>query len=143
MAMNGFLKCTLTSSLVVLAMSSCSQKLRVDLFNNTGEAFTVQVGDRAFLAEPGKFTQFDYPEEAQRWLMRLQVAKCDYTYQVPSSLEHYPWGSGAKGLVKVQLEKDLSIFLLPPSAVQIDSVANLGQLQQDGFPLHPASQSCR
>jgi hypothetical protein len=125
-----------------VALISCSLKLQVDLFDNGGEDVTVKTGDTNLAIKPGRFAQFDYPGNEQNWMLHLSTATCDYIYEVPKTLEHYPWSIGSNGPLKVQVEADFSIYLLPPSAMAITSVAGLGSLQQDGFPLRPTSKNC-
>lgn len=126
---------------VMAALHGCSLKLQIALFNNVGELLTVRLNNKNMAVESGRFAQFDYPGDAQMWMIRLGVAKCEYVYQLPKTLDHYPRSSGSQGL-KAQIEKDFAIFLLPPQTTTVGSVANFGNLQQDGFPLHPVSKTC-
>ena len=131
---------------VIVAMSvalvGCSLKLQVNLFNNAGEAVTAKLEDSSLPIGPGGFVQFDYPGTAQNWILYLSTATCDYGYAVPRALEPYPRSQGSNGPLKVQVEKDFSIYLLPPTAETVTAVESLGPLQQDGFPLRPVSKSC-
>jgi len=123
-------------------LAGCSLKLQVALFNDAGEAMTVKLEGKSVVIEPGRSGEFDYPGDRQNWTLHLSVAACDYTYQVPRTLDHYPSSPGTNGPLKAQVERDFSIYLLPPSATTVASVAGLGSLQQDGFPLHPVSKNC-
>ncbi|OOG37303.1 hypothetical protein B0B52_18350 [Polaromonas sp. A23] len=127
---------------VVTALNGCSLKLQIALFNNVGELLTVRLNDKNIAVESGQFAQFDYPGDAQMWMIRLSVGKCEYVYQVPKTLEHYPWSSDKKGPLKAQIERNFDIFLLPPQTTAMGVVAKFGNLQQDGFPLHPVSKIC-
>lgn len=129
--------------LTSVALVGCSLKLQVALFNNAGEAVTVKMGGTIITIEPDRYAQFDYPGEEQSWTLHLSTARCDYVYQVPRTLEHYPSTPGQNGPLKVQMDRDLNIYLLPPSATVVTSVAGVRSLQQDGFPLHPMSKNCR
>lgn len=129
--------------LIAIGLGGCSVKLRVDLFNNTGALVTLLTDDKNIVVGSGLFKEFNYPGEAQKWMLKLSTAGCEYTYQVPRALDHYPWTPGSNGPLKAQVERDLSIYLLPPSATEAAPVAGFDSLQQDGFPLHPVSKSCR
>ena len=125
-----------------LGLGGCSFKLEIALFNNASRAVTVRADGRGLALERGRFVQFYYPGEGQRWIFRLSTAECEYVYQVPRSLEHYPWSPGSNGPLKAQVEPDFTIYLLPPAANEVGTVSGYSSLQQDGFPLHPASTSC-
>ncbi|MBN9557193.1 MAG: hypothetical protein J0I26_06635 [Alphaproteobacteria bacterium] len=139
MRFSGLLILFLTS----VALVGCSLKLQVALFNDAGEAVTVKMEGKSVAIEPGQSGQFDYPGDEQNWMLRLSTATCDYVYQAPKTLEHYPLPSGSDAPLKAQVEGDFSIYLLPPSATAVAAVAGVRSLQQDGFPLHPMSKSCR
>lgn len=132
----------LLTLLTSVVLAGCSLKLQVALFNDAGEAVTVKMEGANIAIESGRSGQFDYPGDEQNWMLHLSTATCDYAYQVPKILEHYPLSSGSNGPLKAQVERDFSIYLLPPAATAIASVAGLGSLQQDGFPLHPVSKNC-
>ncbi|HTQ13355.1 MAG TPA: hypothetical protein VMH86_05705 [Rhizomicrobium sp.] len=132
----------MTVVVTTLALAGCSLKLQVALFNGAGEAVTVKMEGKNIAIEPGRSGEFDYPGDEQNWMLHLSTAACDYAYQVPRTLEHYPSSPGSNGPLKAQVERDFSIYLLPPSATAVASVAGLGSPQQDGFPLHPVSKNC-
>jgi hypothetical protein len=142
MATMKFLPLRFIVLIIVMALNGCSLKLKIAIFNNVGELITVQFDGKDVPVEAGQSAQFDYPGDAQKWMFRLNVAKCAYGYLMPKTLEHYPWRSDSKGTLKVQIESNLDIFLLPPKATEIGSISDFGNLQQDGFPLHPATKSC-
>lgn len=129
--------------LLVLALNGCSLKLQIALFNNTGESIAIQLGAQGVDVRQLGFVKFDYPGEAQSWVLHLSAGKCDYVYRVPSSLAHYPVASESTGVVKVQLERNFGMFLLPPDASGVADVSNLNTLQKDGFPLQPIDKACR
>jgi hypothetical protein len=130
------------SIISTVALACCSLKLQLALFNDTGEIVTVKMEGKSIAIGPGRSGEFDYPGDEQNWTLRLSTAACDYAYQVPRTLEHYPSSLGSDRPLKAEVERDFSIHLLPPSATAVGSVAELGSLQQDGFPLHPVSKSC-
>lgn len=134
----------LVGSLAVPILAGCSYRLQIALFNNTSEPISVQLESNRLVAESGQFVLFDYPGDTQAWAIRLSVADCVYTYQAPKSLEHYPWSRPNHEMpLKVQLDKDLGLYPLPPSAAGVQPISDLGALLQDGFSLHPISKSCR
>ena len=128
--------------LTTLALVGCSLKLQIALFNDAGEAVTAKMESTNIAIGSGRSGEFDYPGDEQNWMLHLSTVTCDYIYQVPRTLDHFPSSPGSNGSLKAQVEKDFSIYLLPPSANTVASVAGLGSLQQNGFPLHPVSKSC-
>lgn len=130
----------LAGFLATLILAGCSYKLQLALFNNSGNVLAVRLGNKTLVVQAGGGIQFDYPEQAQAWMIRLSVESCVFIYEMPKTLERYPWAQNNQGPLKVQLEKDMSIYLLPPTATGIQSNSDL--IQQDGFPLRPAARDC-
>jgi hypothetical protein len=131
--------CTLFAA---ITLAACSLKLQVALYNNTGETVKIRAMDESVSIETMQSRQVDYPGEKQGWTLQISTDHCDYTYAVPRTLEHYPWPGDSKNIVKVQIERDLTLYLLPPSSTNPVPIVGLASLQQDGFPLQPASKSC-
>lgn len=127
------------SAMLVVA---CSLKLQVALFNNAEEAMTIRTENGSVIVGPELSRQIDYPGESQGWGLRLSTARCDYVYFVPKTLEHYPWSGDSNNVLKVQVERDMSLYLLPPSSKNIMPIDGLQALQQDGFPLRPVETEC-
>lgn len=94
------------------------------------------------LIAAGQSAQFDYPGPNERWTLHISIGRCEIEYVVPSSLEHVPTRPYDVPL-KAQLERDLSIFLLPAEAKTITDVGSLRSLQVEGFPLEAKSRTCR
>jgi hypothetical protein len=124
------------------ALAGCSLKLRVEVFNDTGEAVTVGLDRVRLSIAPGASARLDYPGAQQRWMLFLTTATCKYAYAVPRTLEHVERSARGDAPLEVQIEKDFSIHLLPRTARAIAPVEGFASLQQDGFPLRPASRSC-
>lgn len=133
----------LVVGVATLLLVACSLKLDVTLFNNTSKELLVRPEDSEIALKTGGAATFYYPGEAQRWTFNLVTSQCEYVYQVPKTLEHYPWPAGSRTALKAQVEPDLSIHLLPPEANGVGVVGGYAALQQDGFPLHPISSSCK
>ena len=134
----------LFTCMAIALLGGCSVKLQIALFNNAGEPITVVQGNKVFVIDAGKSYQFDYPADAENWSVYLDTAQCRYVYEVPRTFDHIERSPpGEHTPLKVQLEKDFTIFLLPRSASAIGAVSSLGRIQVDGFPLHPASKKCR
>ena len=127
---------------MLLLTSSCSLKLKVTLFNDSGRRLVVHSESGEIPLNESASATFFYPGTSQRWMLRLSTPQCEYAYQVPSSLEHYPVSSGTREPLKAQVEPDLSIYLLPPAASGVGVITEYGALQNDGFPLRPVSSSC-
>lgn len=131
-----------TGFLVASILIGCSYKLQLALFNNTGAVMSVHLGAKVLVAQAGESIQFDYPESAQAWMVRLSVEGCAFSYEMPKTLEHYPWVKNGQGPLKAQLERDMLIYILMPTATGIQPITGLGNIQQDGFPLRPAARDC-
>jgi hypothetical protein len=134
---------SLVGGFAVLVLVGCSLKLEVALFNNSGKEMVAHADRSEIPLGKGVFVKFYYPGEAQQWTFRLSTRQCEYVYLAPKSLEHYPWPSGSREPLKAQVEPDFSIHLLPPTANGVRVISEHAALQQDGFPLHPVSTSCR
>jgi len=134
---NGWLAVGLATLTMV---SGCELKLKMLLFNNTSNPVTVHLWKRTVVIAPGKSARFNYPEPKT---LRISTAGCNVSYAVPSTLQHPPWPPpGHRSPLKVQLEPDLAIFLLPWQTKSIENVTSFGSMQLDGFPLQPTSRSC-
>lgn len=136
-------KISFFAALAVVVLASCSSRLEIVLFNNAGETVTVHTPDTNLSISSGQSIRFDYPSENESWRIRLSVGECTYTYAAPRTLEHYPWAHGSRNELRAQLEKDFSLILLPPGTTEVTPADKVASLQQDGFPLQPASQDCR
>lgn len=128
--------------LATSTLASCSLRLQVELFNDAGETVMVHSEGKHLAIVAGQSSQFGYPGEDEKWTLRVSTTACDYTYAVPRTLEHYPWSAGSAGTLKAQIEQDMSVYLLPPTASAVTPISGVGALQQDGFPLHPATTVC-
>jgi len=143
MARDKSLRTSLIVLLTAVGVGGCSERLQLLLFNNTTNEVTVQARGESAVIGLRRSAKFEYPQSGENWTLRLATADCDYEYQVPKTLEHYPWSPGSNGPLKAQVEKEFDIYLLPPTATEVRSVSELGSLQQDGFPLHPIAKICR
>ena len=127
----------------VFVLYGCTLRLQVALFNHSERPVAVDVGKDIFKLEVGQSATFSYPGRTEAWSLRLAAGNCDYIYQVPHSLDHYPWRVGSQNQLKVQVEKDFAIYLLPDDATGVATEGGPAALQVDGFPLHPESSACR
>lgn len=128
-------------SLALIALAACSQAMDVTLFDNTGVPISINSGSQSVLA-PGRSKDFHYPEGSVNWALLITAGSCDYLYQMPRSLEHWPWPLDYKTNPTVQVERDFSIWAVPPGAAGVADVSGLAAQQVDGFPLHPVSKTC-
>lgn len=131
--------------LLPTVLASCTIWLPVTLFNNTGEAMGVNTGGDVATVAPNGLFQFRYPSGNLNWVVRLTGSGCEYLYDIPDLPRKYDWpvilvSSDRKG--KIQVEKDFSINLLPPSYVGDGPAPAVLFLMQEGFPLRPVSKKC-
>ena len=132
----------LPAAAMAILLVGCSIRLELVLFNNSSKVVVAHLERGSVTMATGAFGRFFYPGEIERWKLKLTTSNCDYTYDVPRSLEHYPWPLRRGEDFKAQLEPDFSIYLLPPTATGTSVVADFPAWQQDGFPLHPVSSTC-
>lgn len=126
------------------SLTACSLYLQIALFNNSGEAITVELWHENIAVRPAQFAQFKYPGQNENWQVHIATATCDYIYQVPQEgLDKIRPEGHYSDPLPLQLEKDFDIYVLPPDAKSIVPVAALGAMQRAGFPLHPISKTCR
>lgn len=127
---------------VLAVLAACSLVQRVVLFNNTGMPIAVQMGSSPFSIAAGESRDFRYPSELENWTLLISDGRCEYLYQVPKSLEHWSWPMDYKTEPTVQVERDFSIWAVPPGAASAADVSGLSAQQVNGFPLHPVSKIC-
>jgi len=142
----------LTGVAALTGIAACSKPTQLMLFNNTDAPIKVYLAPRYAWSKKditiasGMSARFDYPATSEGWALRLSASGCEATYSVPHYLKAYPFppqsyeGSPDKS-VKVQIEPDLAVHLIPPSATAIVNVGS-ASLQVQGFPLRPSSRSC-
>lgn len=127
----------------VAGITACSLQLEVLLLNNSGKIFAVHLKRGDIPIGVRASAKFYYPGPDDGWMLRLSTPQCEYTFEVPSSLDHFPWHEKQYAdPIKVQVEPDFSLFLLPPSATGLSPVDQFAAFQRDGFPLRPVSASC-
>lgn len=129
-------------ALMALLSSSCSLKLQVAVFNNTGDELTVVIGRDSALVPLRASSRMSYPVNAQKRQMRLKLRGCWLTYALPEAAESYATQSGFAGAVALQVEPDERIILLAPDASQVVDVGSNKQAQIATFPLSPLERTC-
>jgi hypothetical protein len=132
----------LVIAVATLLLAGCSLRLKIALFNNSGRNLVLHAERVELPVASGAFAQFFYPGTEERWAFRLSTPECDYEYEVPRTLENFPWQWDIHQPVKVQVEPDLSVHLLPPPTSGVEDVERYAAFQRDGFPLHPFASSC-
>lgn len=80
------------ATVAILILTGCSRRLEVVLFNDSGSRLIVHSENGEIALGESLSGMFLYPGKSQQWTLRLSTQTCDYAYQVPISLEHYPWG---------------------------------------------------
>jgi hypothetical protein len=127
-------------------LAACTIWSPVTLFNNTGEAIKLDMGGNITAVTPNQFVQFRYPRASVNWVFRLADGGCEYLYDIPELPQKHDWpiallSSDREG--KIQVEKDFSLNLLPPSYAGSAPASGELFLKQKGFPLQPVSRKCR
>jgi hypothetical protein len=119
------------------------QEPQIAVINNSGLPISVIGGTASVSAHPTQIVELNYPTEGHRHEFRVSVRACSYRYRVPKSppADYYK-RAGFDGVVVVQLEHDLSLYLALPDAKSADAIAHLESLQSDGFPIMPDGANC-
>jgi hypothetical protein len=123
-------------------LAACELYLGLGLFNDTGMPITVLTESGPLDIASSQSVEFRYPDNLVNWTLRISDGRCEYRYQVPKSLQHYPWPRNYGASPKAQVERDFSIYAVPSSATGITNVSALADQQKDGFPLHPLARNC-
>ena len=128
-------------------MVGCSYPLRITLFNNSRSPMTVQMDRNSIPIDLEKSAEFLYPGPDEGWTLRLHRGACEYVYLVPRELKQLPSVARPtyqmRGGLKVQLEPNLQVLVLPATATTTLPIDSVADLQQFDFPLHPSSTLCR
>ncbi|HEY2009530.1 MAG TPA: hypothetical protein VGH23_11105 [Rhizomicrobium sp.] len=134
---------TVIASLLLAAsiLTGCQHVMEIVLFNNTGVPITINAELEDAIV-PGQSGEFYYPRYTMNWTLLISAGACDYLYQAPRSLDHWPWPIDYKTEPTVQLERDFSIWAVPPDTSGVTDVSALKAQQTNGFPLHPVSRTC-
>jgi len=133
-------------SLMPTVLAACTIWSPATLLNNTGEEIKMNMGGDITTMTPNQFIQFRYPRAPVNWVFRLTGGGCEYLYDVPVLPRKYDWPIlllSSDREDKIQVEKDFSLNLLPPSYAGDTPASSDMILQRDGFPLRPVSRKCR
>jgi len=145
----GFMR-TLVRTLVAISgvaaaagsLNGCSNRLKIELFDATGQSLAVESGrDHSSLSNL-RSTTLAYPGPDEGWRISLRAGDCEYIYQMPQSLDHYVRPAGYYGPLKVQVDAEFVMYLLPTSAEAVQERISLSSTQVDGFPLSPSKKNC-
>jgi hypothetical protein len=127
---------------------ACSRPLQVRVFNNTGGSIAIHVTAGSgfattqkdiVVASGGLSPQFDYYYR-YRGPFRISAAGCEIAYSLPLHLQGYALPNTYDVPVQVQIEPDLTIYLVRFDAKTVSDVRLSAQVQ--GFPLRPTSRTC-
>lgn len=127
---------------VSVALFACSLKLKIGLINNSGETVTIFYDDETIPISNGGIAKFFYPTVARQRRFQVFLNGCTFTYEMPSSIENYSRLVDSNGGVRVQLERDSRLHLIPPASVGVATLSEVMYLQVDGFPVSPIEKYC-
>ncbi|HVW75204.1 MAG TPA: hypothetical protein VHC39_16320 [Rhizomicrobium sp.] len=130
--------------LAFLGLAACSLSQKIALYNDADTPLTVRIAGKLISIAPGQSAAFAYPQSSENWTLLISDTACEYLYQLPRSLDHYPWKAikAYDDPIMAQVERDHAVYLLPPSADGVADVSALTSGQVDGFPLRPVSRTC-
>ncbi|MBI1200806.1 MAG: hypothetical protein GC203_23320 [Phenylobacterium sp.] len=137
-----------------LALSACDELPNARILNNMGAPVTVverAAGEGAQRIElaPGEMTQ-RVVAYGNGWAFDVLSGGCRYRYEFPKMGVNYPWRTAddaepdySRGYpVRLQLEPDHRVYLMPSGARIAQTRAQLDPIQDQGFPLKPLSRTC-
>lgn len=120
---------------VALFLASCTIPAEIELYNNSGEPITVEVGNETLIISHDSTTSFghDYGIE-----FVITMNSTIFHYHVDrlalSNVEFVGWGPFTKRVFRAQLQADGSIWAVSPE--QEYPVTNFIH-QPEGFPVEP------
>lgn len=132
-----------------LTMGSCSEPVKIAVFNNAGREIVVRTDPILFLGR--RYTTLAPGEiltTLHDWMLPpglvIRVGRCWYGYDAPFPSGAYfdPAGIYDRDM-KVQVEPDLTVYLLPVTAKRRMPVKELAAVQRDGYPLRPIFDTCK
>jgi len=140
--------------------TGCSRANMLYIFNNTGKDFIIEsissgktlklqsalvIPVSSGLKIPATFDQ------GQGWKVSARSGKCKLTYMIPTSLSFNIkyWDKNLQKLnpaqssyIKLQIEKNYMIYLIPQIEVTIVDVNKVINIQEGEFPIQPTEKSC-
>ena len=125
--------------LTACGVLSCQIAPLVSLYNNSSAHYVAKVLDESYVLAPNSKVEFAYPYSANGGF-RLAGDDCDFIYsppEPPTSVE--PSYRLLREHLRVQLEPDGKIYLLPSGAVAPVEASTLDQPAE--FPIVPLATS--
>lgn len=137
---------------LAMFLSACSWTVGLFVLNNTTEAVEVtvvrQTSMRPLNIPAGQGRLIAGVTESD-WVFQASYGACRDTYVVPLSVNSpdYPFdearfGSPEGSFIKVQIEPDRRLHLVPGTTVSPGDVGAFEALQSHGFPLSPQQHEC-
>jgi hypothetical protein len=127
--------------LAPLVLTACSYMEHATLFNNTGDEIRVDLKVEKTVIPGSHHAEIHYVV-ASMLEARISGGSCEYLYRVPMELSNYKPDRKLDRGIQIQVEKDLSINLLPADYAGNAPASSSMFLQHEGFPLHPVSRKC-
>lgn len=120
------------------------------VFNNTGgeieilsvrsESSRTHIKNKIISSGSGFNTKFAIPKMGDSWIVRVTSKNCAFTYKV--GLPTVGWVNDISPHVKVQIEEDMTLYLIPENSKTPVDVSTYVDEQGDGFPLKPVETAC-
>lgn len=150
-------------TIALASLSGCSRATTLFVFNNTDQPVELLlvtsqrdlehaprdrgIANRDITLEPhqGRDTGVTFSFDSRGWRVEARSGECRLIYSVPPGhmIPNYPWDPAhINPYVKIQIESDFSVHLVPESATSVVDVALYREQQTGGFPLRPVENSC-
>jgi hypothetical protein len=135
------------------SLSACSRSFSLVIFNNTGLALEIieatnndnELKSKGFIINNGEGRNLKVADNGGDWRIIAMVGECRVVYKLPSivQLATYPWEVGQiSHYIKVQVEPDFGVHLIPETAKEIVDVRQFSERQEAGFPIYPDETNC-
>lgn len=135
---------TAVALLSMLFLSSCSTPDWFELRNNSSVAIRIQLAtDNYIEIGQGMTRGFSYeagPDNLQADMV-IVTRGCRHYFPMWETIRRLEWWRYHHRF-PLQLERDLSLYVLPAGAQLPASVSVLQEVQGDGFAVRPRSQDC-
>lgn len=149
-----------STPILAMLVASCSFTTTPFLFNNTGYDIILkeiynssdlnQKGNQGIVILNGEGRNLGSSENGGGWVAKFEISECFLQYSIPSpaAFPDYPWDETSdatareRSTLRLQMEPDFHVHLIPASMRSIVEVKDYASLQHTPFPLEPVANSC-
>jgi hypothetical protein len=154
--------CAVIAATLLLGTTGCARAITLYIFNNTDQPVVLalvmsqpgieqprdrwsQRKDLVVEVGQGRDSEVTYTVGGPAWRVEAQAGHCRLVYDIPNGnqIPSYPFEpEHINPYVKVQIEPDFRVHLVPESTTAVVDVTQYSAMQTGGFPLSPVDRSC-